>query len=303
MSVIANYGGDSHIVFDRGAAMGKCAASALCAISVGLSAAMFWPGNGTAILPAFAQSSAQRSLASADRSIPQTEAVEVIVKDYLNTHPEEIKRVVKDFILAHPEVLREAITALMKARMPPNADKSAEVRSNAAALFNSAHQVTLGNPNGDVTLVEFFDYNCGYCKRALGDMLELMKSDPKLRVVLKEFPVLGRGSVEAAQVAVAVRMQDGGGARYLEFHRKLLESRGVSDKASALAAAAGVGFDPARLELDIASEEVRATIEESTKLARALSIDGTPSYVIGENVVVGAVGIAALKSRVQSTRQ
>ena len=134
-------------------------------------------------------------------------------------------------------------------------------------------------------------------------MLELVKSDPKLRVVLKEFPVLGRGSVEAAQVAVAVRMQDGGGDRYLEFHRKLLESRGVSDKASALAAAAGVGFDPARLELDIASEEVRATIEESTKLARALSIDSTPSYVIGENVVVGAVGIAALKSRVQSTRQ
>jgi hypothetical protein len=158
MSVFASYGGESHIVLDRGTAMGKCAASALCAITVGLSAAMFWPGNGTAILPAFAQSSAQRSLASAGQSLPQTEAVEVIVKDYLNTHPEEIERVVKDYILAHPEVLREAITTLMKARMPQNVDKSAEVRSNAAALFNSGHQVTLGNPDGDVTLVEFFDY-------------------------------------------------------------------------------------------------------------------------------------------------
>ena len=89
-------------------------------------------------------------------------------------------------------------------------------------MFSSPHQVVLGNPPGNVTFVEFFDYNCGYCKRAMSDMLTLLKNDPKLKVVLKEFPVLGPGSVEAAQVAVAVRMQDKTGKKYLEFHQKLL---------------------------------------------------------------------------------
>ena len=84
----------------------------------------------------------------------------------------------------------------------------ASVAENAGAIFNSPHGVVLGNKDGDVTFVEFFDYNCGYCKRAMADMLDLMKTDPKLKVVLKEFPVLSQGSVEAAQVAVAVRMQD-----------------------------------------------------------------------------------------------
>ena len=109
----------------------------------------------------------------------------------------------------------------------------------------------LGNPQGDVTFVEFFDYNCGYCKRAMTDMLDLMKNDPKLKVVLKEFPVLGPGSVEAAQVAVAVRMQDKTGKKYLEFHQKLLGGRGQADKARALAAAKEVGLDMARLEKDM----------------------------------------------------
>src|SRR5205807_3245805 len=112
-------------------------------------------------------------------------------------------------------------------------------------------------------MVEFFDYNCGYCKRALSDMMELMKSDPKLKVVLKEFPVLGPGSAEAAQVAVAVRMQDKGGKKYLEFHQKLLGGRGQVDKARALAVAKELGLDVARIEKDLASDEVRATIAES----------------------------------------
>jgi protein-disulfide isomerase len=100
-----------------------------------------------------------------------------------------------------------------------------------------------------------------------------------------------------------VRMQDQQGGRYLEFHRKLLQNRGPTDKAGAIAAAGEAGLDVKRLELDMAGDEVRATIEESTKLARALGINGTPSYVIGEDVVAGAVGVAALKSKVQSKRQ
>ena len=148
-------------------------------------------------------------------------------------------------------------------------------------------------------MVEFFDYNCGYCKRALTDMVNLMKADPKLKVVLKEFPVLGPGSVEAAQVATAVRMQDRTGKKYLEFHQKLLTGRGQVDRARALAVAKEVGLDMARLEKDMAGEEVRASLEESMKLADKLGLNGTPSYVVGPDVVVGAVGYEALTEKIE----
>jgi hypothetical protein len=123
------------------------------------------------------------------------------------------------------------------------------------------------------------------------DMMDLMKADPKLKVVLKEFPVLSAGSVEAAQVGVAVRMQDPTGKKYLDFHQKLLTGRGAADKARAMAVAKEVGLDMAKLEKDLSSAEVRNTLEENFKLAEAMGMNGTPSYVIGKQVVIGAVGV------------
>ena len=215
----------------------------------------------------------------------------------------EIEKIIREYLLKHPEVLQEAIAELEKKQAVADAAKHrAAVKDNASLLFNSKRQVTIGNPQGDVTFVEFFDYNCGYCKRALDDMLTLMKDDPKLKVVLKEFPVLGPGSIDAARVAVAVRMQDKDGKKYLEFHRKLLSQRGPADKAHALAAAKDVGLDVARIERDIAGDEVKASLEEAFKLAERLGLNGTPSYVIGENVVIGAVGLAALREKVNTAR-
>ena len=158
----------------------------------------------------------------------------------------EIEQIVKRYLLAHPEVLEEVSTELGKRQAATEALKhESAVTENADAIFNSQRGVTLGNKNGDVTFVEFFDYNCGYCKRAMIDMLELLKSDQKLKVVLKEFPVLGQSSVEAAQVAVAARMQDPTGKKYLDFHQKLLGSRGQADKSRALAAAKAPHARPA----------------------------------------------------------
>jgi protein-disulfide isomerase len=151
-------------------------------------------------------------------------------------------------------------------------------------------------------MVEFFDYNCAFCKRAMSDMLDLMKSDPKLKVVLKEFPVLGEGSLQAAQVAVAARMQDKTGKKYIDFHTKLLGGRGPADKARALAVAKEVGFDMARLDKDMQSEEVKQTLEESRKLAEGLGLNGTPSYVFPAEVVVGAVGMPALQAKINTAR-
>ena len=161
----------------------------------------------------------------------------------------------------------------------------------------------LGNPQGKVTMVEFFDYNCAYCKRALADMLDLLRTDSDLKFVLKEFPVLGPGSVEAAHVAVAARMQDPSGKKYMEFHQKLLGGRGLADKTRALAVAKDVGFDMARLEKDMNSDEVKTTIEENMKLADALGVSGTPTYVVGDEVVVGAVGLDELRAKIKSERK
>jgi protein-disulfide isomerase len=129
-----------------------------------------------------------------------------------------------------------------------------------------------------------------------------MKADPKLRVVLKEFPVLGPGSVEAAQVAVAVRMQDPTGKKYLDFHQKLLNGRGQADKARAMAAAKEAGLDMAKLEKDMVSPEVSATLNENFKLAEDMGLNGTPSYVIGGDVVVGALGVEGLSKKISEAR-
>ena len=230
-------------------------------------------------------------------------AVSGYAQNFSGAQKGEIEKIIREYLIANPEVLQEAIAALEKKQAADEAAKhQAAVKDNAQAIFNSPRQVTVGNPQGDVTFVEFFDYNCGYCKRAMVDMMELMKHDPKLKVVLKEFPVLGPASVEVARVAVAVRMQDKTGKKYLDFHQKLLSGRGQVDKARAIAAAKEAGLDVARIEKDLGSDEVRLTLEESLKLAEKLGLNGTPSYVIGPHVVVGAVGLDQLKEKVNSAR-
>jgi len=213
----------------------------------------------------------------------------------------EIEGVIHDYLLKNPEVIQQAIAELQKRQAATeSAQRTQAVATMKPLIFDSPRGVVVGNPKGDVTLVEFFDYNCGYCKRALADLEDLIKNDPKLKVVLKEFPVLGPGSVEAAQVAVGVRLV--APDKYLAFHQKLLGDRGQANKAKALAAAADVGVDKAKLEKALTDPEVNATLQESLQIADALGIDGTPSYVAGDAVIVGAVGHDQLKSAIQSIR-
>jgi protein-disulfide isomerase len=211
----------------------------------------------------------------------------------------EIENIIKDYLIAHPEVIQDAQAALEKRQQEAEAAKArTAIKKDSATLFNSSHQVVLGNPNGKVTMVEFFDYNCPHCKDAVPDMLNLLKTDPDLKFVLKEFPILAQGSVDAAHVAVAVRMQDPTGAKYLAFHQKLFSTRGMVDQARALAVAKEVGCDMARIEKDMNSPEVQATIDENMKLADAIGVDGTPSYVIGDQLIVGAIGFNQLQQRI-----
>src|SRR5580658_9057843 len=237
---------------------------------------------------------------AAANSAPQSVSTQILSAD----QQQAIGILVKSYIAAHPEIVQDALDALDKRQKDADADKArTTIKDNNATIFNSAHQVVLGNPQGNVTMVEFFDYNCAYCKRALPDMMSLLKSNPDLKFVLKEFPVLGPSSVEAAHVAVAARMQDPTGKKYIEFHQKLLGGRGPADKARALAVAKEVGFDMTRLEKDMTSDEAKTTIDEDMKLADSLGVSGTPTYVVGDEVVVGAVGLDALRDKIKDKRK
>jgi protein-disulfide isomerase len=212
----------------------------------------------------------------------------------------EIEGIVHSYLLEHPEVLREVSVELEKRQKAEEADlRGRAIAENSQALFNSPFQAVIGNPKGKITLVEFFDYNCGYCKRALSDLVNLVKAEPELRVVLKDFPVLGPNSVEAAQVASAARKQISG-EKFFEFHQKLLASHGPIGREQALAVAKEVGLDVDRLQKDAKDPSIRAGIEDVMKLADALALTGTPSYVVGDEAVVGAVGFAELKTKVDA---
>jgi len=214
----------------------------------------------------------------------------------------DIEGIVRDYLIANPEIIQEAMVALEKKRRDAeDVARATTIQNQSGILFNSVHQSELGNPKGDVTIVEFFDYNCSFCKRALPDMMRLLEEDSELRIVMKEFPVLGQGSVEAAQVSVAVQQLDP--KKYLDFHATLISRRGQANKASALDVAEQVGFVRADVEKRIEEDGINIPIEEVYALANGLGLTGTPSYVIGDEVIMGAVGYDALKEKVQAFRQ
>jgi len=214
----------------------------------------------------------------------------------------EIEAIVRDYILANPEIVQQALVELDRRQQDAAAaERNAQVAANAELLFHSAHQVVLGNPDGPITLVEFFDYNCVYCEGALPDLLALMDANPDLRVVLKEFPILGAGSVEAAQVAIA--FNELAPERYLDFHRALLLTEGQVGRERAIAVAAGLGVATADIEAHLADPIVEDTISEVYGLATALGLTGTPTYVVGGEVVMGAVGREALAARIEAVRE
>ena len=212
-----------------------------------------------------------------------------------------VEKIVREYLLANPELLREMAEKLKsKEEASADAKRSGVFKTTSSEIYNSDNQVVLGNPNGDVTLVEFFDYNCGYCKHALEDTNELLKTDPKLRLVLKEFPVLGPDSVDAARVAVGVRNQ--APEKYLDFHRKLLSADSATG-AGAIEIARELGLDIDRLSRDLTDPKTEAALISVHKLANQLNINGTPTYVIADQVLPGAAGADTLKEVIANVRK
>jgi len=207
---------------------------------------------------------------------------------------------VRDYLLNHPEIIIEAVQRLeAKRRAAEASDAQAVLKSRADDVFRDPASPVGGNPDGDVTLVEFFDYNCPYCRRVAPVVDEAHKGDPQLRIVYKEFPILGPNSVFAAKAALAAHRQ----GRYVAFHEALMQARGAADEESVLRVAEEIGLDVARLKADMTDGTIQSTIDRNLELARALHITGTPGFVVGTQILPGATDLATLRKLIEEARK
>lgn len=214
-----------------------------------------------------------------------------------------VVELVRETLLKNPELIQEALVELERR----NQLAQVEAQRNAlaaekASLTDPATSVLAGNLQGDVTIVEFMDYNCGFCKRAMEDVRTLAKDDPKLKIVIKDFPILGPDSVEASRVAIAAKAQFQG-QKYWEFHLKLMGTKGRINGAKALEVAKEAGADIERIRKDMEAPATRAVIEQTVALGDRLGLTGTPAFIVGDEVVFGAVGVPALKQKIEAVRK
>ena len=211
-----------------------------------------------------------------------------------------IKELVFEAIRENPEIIMEAVAILQQRDDEAQAVATQSVlRDQRDALHNDPNAPVLGNPDGDVTVTEFFDYNCPYCKRAMVEVQALLEADANVRLVYREWPILGEGSVFASRAALAARAQ----GKYEEFHWALMGSKGRVVEATVLRIAKDIGLDIERLKADMQSPEVEQHIAASMQLAQALGFNGTPSFVIGDALVPGFVDQVQLQEFVDENRK
>ncbi len=206
---------------------------------------------------------------------------------------------VRDYLLKHPEVIMEAIQILQDRQQTAEAENVKNtVITRAEDIFRDPESPVGGNPDGDVTLVEFFDYNCPYCRRVAPVVAELRRADPSLRLVYKEFPILGPDSEIAARAALAAKRQ----GKYEAFHDALMQAKDKVTEAKVFEVAAASGLDLTRLKQDMADPAMQQGIEKTRELALALGINGTPGFVLGDRVIPGAVERATLQGLIADER-
>ncbi len=213
---------------------------------------------------------------------------------------EEIKQLALEAILENPQIIMDAVALLDEQRKAEQSvAQAAALQQQRDLLENDPNAPVGGNVEGDAVIVEFFDYNCPYCKRAAGDVKELLASDGNVRVVYREWPILGEGSVFAARAALAAREQ----GQYEAMHNALMQMQGRAEEASVLAIARDLGLNMDQLIVDMNSDGVNAHLNASRGLAQSLGFTGTPAFVIGDALVPGAIPLADLQGYVEAARQ
>ena len=197
----------------------------------------------------------------------------------------DVEKIIRDYLIEKPEVLMEAQQSFEKKQRDQQKQKAVTaIKDNAKALFHAPLSPIGGNKDGDVTVVEFFDYNCPYCRQSAKQLDIFTQSDKKIRVVYKEFPIFGGASKLAAEAALASKKQ----GKYQKFHEALLSGKGRLTAATIYKKAKDVGLDVDKLKTDMKSDDVAKEINEVAGLASKLGIQGTPAYLVGNNLIPGA---------------
>lgn len=214
----------------------------------------------------------------------------------------QVETIIREYLLANPEIMLEVQRALeAKQANERVASQQKTMRDMKDAIYSSEHQVEIGDKNAPITIVEFFDYNCGFCQRALADMDKFVANDNGVRFILKEFPVLGEESLNAHKVSLAFNklMPE----KSAEFHRELLGRTGRKNGEVAMELAVQLGADADAMKAELDKPYIMDAVRESYRLADGLGITGTPSYVLGDEVVFGAVGYDQLNTKVANLRE
>lgn len=223
-----------------------------------------------------------------------------LAADFTPDQRKEIEAIIHDYLAKNPDVLLDALQAAEDKIKGEAHDKAAQTLSGRRReILDDPETPVAGNPNGDVSLVEFFDYRCPYCKQVEPALEALLAEDRQLRFVYKELPVLGAESVTASRAALASRKQ----GKYDAFHRALMALKGQINETAVYRTAESVGLDVDRLKRDMTAPEIARAIKANTELAEALDIRGTPGFVIGDEIVPGAVELANLKEMIATARK
>ena len=213
---------------------------------------------------------------------------------------EAVQALIKETLINNPEIVMEAIRNFQQQQAEAeNKARKMALAHSTDALLNDPSSPVLGNPAGDVTLVEFFDYRCGYCKRVFPSVMKLLKDDGNIRYVVKEFPILGRDSEFASRAALAAVPQ----GKYTELHMALMGTQGGLSEAKVLNVAKSVGLDIEKLKADMNSDEINEALKRNYGLAQSLGITGTPAFVIGEELAPGAIDIDQMRALVKAARE
>jgi protein-disulfide isomerase len=213
----------------------------------------------------------------------------------------EVETIVKDYILKNPEVLIESLNSYQAKMQQEQQGKSSEALKNFSSDIKKLELPFAGNASGDVSVVVFFDYNCGYCKKAFPTIAQLLKEDSKVKVLFVELPILSEASDMASHVALSVHFADK--SKYFDYHRKLMEFQGNKTEEQLLTFAAELGLDKAKIKEGMKSEAVNKAIAANKELAQKIGVRGTPAFIVGQQLIPGAVDLPALKSAVEKTRK
>jgi protein-disulfide isomerase len=227
-------------------------------------------------------------------------AIPTSAKTFDDADKTAIQGIVKDYLLKNPEIIREALIELE--RRTAEAEKNRQkklVAENQALLTDPKYAHIAGNEKGDITVVEFFDYNCPYCRQSLKDIEKLMDADKNVRVILKEYPILGKASTTAAMAALASRKQ----GKYMEFHTALLSAKGRINDEQITKIAKSVGLDVEKLKADMKSADVIEAHKKNMEVGQKLGINGTPTFIFNDQVIPQVLPFEAMQQLIARIRK